>query len=198
MTKYILHAGGITNSADKGAAFFNEAIKGLGNNPRVLFCFFAQKREDWEENFKKYKIGFVKNINSEIKPSFVLAIPNTFEEQIKDCDTIMIMGGDDTLLQHWLKKFDLPKIWENKVIAGSSAGSDALSSSFWACDWRECMDGLGIVPVKFIPHFKSEYGSDDPRGPINWDKAYEELKNYGDKTLPIHALEEGGFIVFEK
>jgi hypothetical protein len=61
------------------------------------------------------------------------------------------------------------------------------------------MDGLGILPIKFIPHYKSEtYGNDDTRGPIDWEKAYEDLADYGDKSLPIQALEEGDFVVLEK
>jgi len=60
------------------------------------------------------------------------------------------------------------------------------------------MDGLGIFPIKFIPHYKSNFGSEDPRGSINWKKAYEELKDFGDTNLPIHALEEGDFVVIEK
>lgn len=198
MTKYILQSGGITNSEDKGAKFYSEIVRGLGNNPKILYCFFAIPRELWEDRFEKYPKGLTGNIDSKIKPTFELAIPDTFEEQTKKSNAVIIMGGDDKLLQHWLRQCDLPKIWEGKVVAGSSAGSDALSSSFWTCDWRECMDGLGIVPVKFIPHYKSNYGSDDPRGPIDWDKAYQELENYGDKSLPIHALKEGEFIVFEK
>jgi hypothetical protein len=59
------------------------------------------------------------------------------------------------------------------------------------------MDGLGILPMKFIAHYKSSYGGNDPRGPIDWDKAYSELSKYGDTSLPIHALEEGHFIVIK-
>ena len=60
------------------------------------------------------------------------------------------------------------------------------------------MDGLGILPVKFFSHYQSDYGNDNPRDPIDWQKGYEELKNYGDTSLPIHALKEGEFIVIEK
>ena len=111
---------------------------------------------------------------------------------------VMIMGGDDTLLQHWLKQFDVPKIWEGKIIATSSAGSNALVKHFWTCDWRECKDGLGILPIRFIPHFDSDFGSDDPRGPIDWKKALKELINYGDKSLPIHAPKEGDYVIINE
>ena len=54
------------------------------------------------------------------------------------------------------------------------------------------------MPIKFIPHYNSNYGVDDPRGPIDWQKAKDELAKYGDKALPIYALEEGDFVVFER
>ena len=197
MTKYILQSGSLGNARDKGKAFYNEVIEGLGKNPRILYCLFALPRERWDKFFV-YKEGFRGQISDDIKPDFELAMPETFEEQIKNCDVVMIQGGDDHLLQYWLRQFDIPKIWnlEGEVIVGSSAGSDALSNSFWTADWKKCMDGLGIVPVKFIPHYKSSYGTDDPRGLIDWDKAHKELENYGDKSLPIYALEEGKFAVF--
>jgi hypothetical protein len=60
------------------------------------------------------------------------------------------------------------------------------------------MEGLGILPVKFIPHYKSTtYTKGDPRGPIDWSKAYQDLSDFGDKTLPIYALEEGEYVVLQ-
>lgn len=72
-----------------------------------------------------------------------------------------------------------------------------LAMHYWTCDWRECQDGLGILPIKFIPHYKSSFGADDPRGPIDWQKAYDQLKAYGGPDLPIVALKEGEYKVFE-
>jgi hypothetical protein len=61
------------------------------------------------------------------------------------------------------------------------------------------MDGMGILPIKFIPHYNSAYGSDDPyRGRIDWKQAKNELMHYGDESLPIYAVEEGDFVVFEQ
>jgi hypothetical protein len=53
------------------------------------------------------------------------------------------------------------------------------------------------LPIKFIPHFESDFGSTDPRGPVDWQKAHKDLEEYGDTTLPIYALREGEFKVFE-
>lgn len=199
MTKYILNSGNAKNFPEKEKAYVEEILDGLGREVQILYCLFAQPREDWEIKYVEYCQKFQKVAGEEIKLNFDLAFPKKFEEQIVKSDVIMIQGGDDYLLQFWLGKFDLSKIWEGKVVATSSAGSDALTNSFWTCDWRECQEGLNILPIKFIPHYKSQtYGKDDPRGPIDWEKAHAELTEYGDKTLPTYALAEGDFVVFEK
>ncbi len=196
MTKYILNSGGIRNGGDYGATFFAEIVSGLGDHPKILFCFFAEKRENWEEKFKNYKQGFLDLMPKGVEPVFDLAFPEKFVQQLKENDAVYIHGGDDHLLLHWLKQFDLPTIWENKVVATNSASSHALSKYFWTCDWRQCKEGLGILPIKFIAHYKSSYGADDPRGPVDWQKAYDELKAYGKIGLPIYALKEGAYEIF--
>jgi peptidase E len=199
MTKYILNSGNAKNFPEKDKAYIEEILKGCGKEVRVLYCFFAQSRERWEARYAEYSQKFQEIAGEKIKLRFELALPEKFEEQVAKSDVIMIQGGDDHLLQFWLKKFDLPKIWEGKVVAASSAGSDALVNSYWTCDWRECQEGLNILPIKFIPHFNSKnYGKGDPRGPIDWEKAQKDLAEFGDKNLPIYALEKGNFVVFEK
>lgn len=198
MTKYVLNSGGWRNEPEWAKEFFAEVAKGLGGSPRLLLCCFAQPREDWEDRFAVYKENICTFFPEGIKPIIDFAFPDTFAEQIKESDILYMHGGDDHLLQYWLRQFDVPRIWDNKVVATGSASSNALAKHFWTCDWRKCMDGLGILPIKFLSHYESAYGVDDPRGPINWQSAYEELKNYGDPALPIHALKEGEFVVIEK
>lgn len=196
MTKYILNSGGLKNHLEKTKRFHKEVVQGLGNSPRILFCCFAAPREHWEKKFLDHSREFLQSMDDEIHPEFEFAFPDTFEEQLKRNDAVIICDGDDHLLLSYLRNYSLPAIWKNKVVVGSSAGSDALVTAFWTCDWRQIKKGLGILPIKFISHYKSEYGKDDPRGPIDWDAAYTELQDYED-DLPIHALEEGDYIVIE-
>jgi hypothetical protein len=198
MTKYILNSGGSRAYPEKAKKFFAEIVKDLGTAPRLLICYFAQPREDWEKSFAEDQSTLFKFFPTGVEPTLEMAFPDTFAEQIKNSDAIFIHGGDDHLVQYWLKKFDLPKIWEGKVVATSSASSNALSKHFWTCDWRKLMDGLGILPIKFLAHYESSYGADDSRGPVNWKAGYEELKAYGDAALPVHALQEGEFVVIEQ
>lgn len=198
MTRYIVNSGGIKRDSEKAKAFATEIVKGLGDHPRILYCYFANPRQDWEEKFSEYSKGFKSWLPEAIQPGFEMAMPDIFDEQIKRSDAIYMHGGDDHLLMYWLRQFDIPRIWEGKTVATNSASSDALSKYFWTCDWRQCMEGLGILPIKFIPHYLSDYGNTDPRGPVDWHKAYDDLKMYGDPSVPIHALEEGDYIVFEQ
>ncbi|KKR20009.1 MAG: hypothetical protein UT48_C0024G0006 [Parcubacteria group bacterium GW2011_GWE2_39_37] len=197
MPKYILNSGGLRNEPEKSRLFFIEIVKGLGETPKILFCFFAEKREVWEEKFETYKKHF-SELAIDIAPTFELAFPDKFIEQMKNNDAVIIFGGDDHLVMYWLGQYNLYEICKSKVVATSSAGTNALVKHFWTCDWRKCFDGLGILPIKFIAHYESDYGNNDPRGPIDWQKGYNELAEYGDTSLPIHALEEGKFIVIEK
>ena len=160
MTKYVLNSGSVGSYPELAKKFFAEVVDGLGNNPKLLICCFANPREDWEEKFAKDTTN-TEFFPEDVTPEFELAFPETFEAQIADCDAMYIHGGDDHLLQYWLKQFDLPKIWDGEVVATNSASSHAVSTHFWTCDWRQIMDGLGILPVRYLAHYESEYGSDD-------------------------------------
>ena len=198
MTKYVLNSGAVANYPSLARKFFLEVLQGFGEAPRLLICCFAQPREDWEQKFSEDKPFIAEAVAGHLQPSLELALPATFVEQLEKTDAIYMHGGDDHLVQYWMRKFELPKIWANKVIATNSASSHALAKHFWTCDWRQCMDGLGILPIKFLAHYESSYGDDDPRGPINWQLAYQELKRYGDSSLPIHAPHEGEYVIVEK
>ena len=198
MTKYVLNSGGSRNYPDRAKKFSAEIVKDLGAAPRLLICYFAQPREDWDKSFAEDQSTLFTFFPEGVQPVLEMAFPDIFAKQIKNSDAIFIHGGDDYLMQYWLKKFDLPKIWEGKVVATSSASSNALSRHFWTCDWRQLMDGLDILPIKFLAHYESSYGAGDPRGPVNWKAGYEELKAHGDAALPIHALQEGEFVVINK
>lgn len=198
MTKYVLNSGGIKNEPQLKKQFHQELIKGLGDAPRFLLCNFAQGREYWESKFQGYSDAITEDMPDAVKPSFSLAMPSDFAEQCDEADIIYFHGGDDHLLKYWMGQFDMPVLFKDKVVATNSASSDMLATHYWTCDWRQCGDGLGILPIKFIPHYQSAFGDDDPRGAIDWEKAKQELAEYGDKSLKTYALKEGEFEVFEQ
>ncbi len=198
MTKYVIQSGGIRNQPELKKQFHQELVKGLGNKPKFLLCNFAQPREYWEQKFPGYANAIAEDMPEGVAPSFTLAMPDEFAEQCNAADIIYCHGGDDHLVQYWMRKFDLPTLFKDKVVATNSGSSDMLVMHYWTCDWRKCGDGLGIVPIKFIPHHQSNYGADDPRGPVDWEKAKDALAMYGDTSLPLYALKEGEFVVLKQ
>jgi len=198
MTKYVLNSGNANRHPKLRREFHQELISGLGHGPKFLICSFAQIRENWNFKFESYTEAITEDMPSDVEPSFELAMPDTFKDQCTNTDIVYCNGGDDTLLKYWMSQFDLAEIFKGKVVGTSSASSSMLAKGYWTCDWRQCANGFGILPIKFIPHYGSDFGNNDPRGPINWQRAHDELKSYGDPSLPIYTLKEGESAVFKQ
>ena len=161
---------------------------------KILSVLFAQKREDWEDGFiqKKLFLQSVFGSTSQVE----LALPDTFTVQARRADIIYLHGGDTTLLGHYLDTIDnLAEIFAGKTVIGSSAGAEYISAAYFSPDWREIKLGRGLVSAKVLVHYKSEYGIDDPRGPINWQEEKHQLEQIR-PNIPTYALEEGELISF--
>ena len=198
MTKYILNSGAVARYPEKNKKFILESFKTAPSNPKVLMVFFAQPRELWEAKYPKFTTAISDILGDKYSPTYTLSMPDEFESQVELADVVMIFGGDDELLQHRLEGKDLRGLFKNKIVSVNSAGSNVLSTCYWTCDWREVQKGFGVLPIKFLSHYKSDFGDDDTmRGPIDWVQAYDDLKCYGDKSMKIYALEEADFVVID-
>jgi len=194
-TKYILAGGYIQKVADGGKAFCEELVRGIEKNPvKILDCVFARPRDSWQETLERDKTLFSTFIsNFELE----LAQPDTFTEQVKNSDVIFLRGGFTKPLMEllakdpqWMKELD------GKVLAGTSAGADAIATYYAVLKTHRVGDGLGLLPIKFIPHWKSDY-ADEEVSDIDWDQELEKLKAYKE-DLEIFTLHEGEFKVFIK
>jgi hypothetical protein len=197
MTKYILAGGADRKFKGYGENLATEIFKAVNQPIHFLSCFFAEPREEWESKFADRLDWFRQNFGKNGR--YELAFPDRFIDQLKASNVVYIHGGDDDLLTYRLSQFkDLERLFEGKVVVGSSAGADWLSSNFWTCDWREVRRGSGLTGLNIIPHFESEeYGMSDPRGPINWKQANTELQTTIGAGKAVTLLREGEFIVVE-
>ncbi len=191
MTKYILVGGYPKKSPDGGKAFAEELIKGFDEPVKVLECLFARPRDNWEKAYAEDAEFFTKHLPSK-QVEFQLAQPETFLEQVRWAHAIYIRGGtSETQLialadqsGNWKKELD------GKTLAGSSAGTDVISKYYYNLDDLKLGEGLELVPVKVIPHWRSDYNAPN----VDWDKALAELRSYKE-NLPILTLHEGEFKV---
>ena len=191
MTKYILIGGQIHRAADGGESFCTELKKNINNKPiRILNCLFARVKSDWDLKFKDDQNFFSKHLEDfELE----LAQPENFIEQVKNSDVIFFQGGKPKILMSQLDlNTDWAKEFSGKVIVGSSGGADALVKYYGVGKTSNIGEGLGLIPIKFIPHFKStQYqGNLD----INWDELYNKLDSYKEK-LELVTVTDGEFVV---
>lgn len=193
MTKYILVGGYVHKAEDGGRAFCEELIKGINKKPiKILDCMFARNLEDWNSSLERDKEFFNKFIaDFELE----LANPDNFTEQVKNSDVVYLRGGYTRKIMEILtNNLDWIKELDGKVVAGTSAGADAIAKYYTVLSTKRTGDGLGLLPIKFIPHWDSDY-SDDEAQDINWQDELNKLKEYKE-DLPIYTLREGEFKVF--
>jgi len=157
-TKFILH-GGFTpkNKNEDLSDFYKEMLKDAPENAKVLIVPFAKDmervvpaservREELNEN------KWQKKLNIEV------ANEEDFIQQIKSSDVIYFQGGTTLKLLVVLKKFtNLEILLHGKIIAGDSAGANVFGKLFFSPSANGVFEGLGILPIKIIPHYKEEY-----------------------------------------
>ena len=176
---------------DGGKAFCDEIVKSIERRPvKVLDCLFAREEEAWGTRFADDANFFSKNI-SEVEME--LATSEKFLEQIKHSDVIFFQGGIPKVFMAVLQTVgDWQKWLEGKVIVASSGSADTFCKYYGVGKTGNIGEGLGILPVKIIPHWQSDYEVN-----INWDELLQKLKSYKE-DLTVFTIKEGEFIVVEK
>lgn len=191
MTKYILIWGRISKAPDGGKSFCEELIKWIKNKPiKILDCMFASPENSWAEKHKRNNTFFSKYIN-DFKSE--LANPLKFIEQIKDSDIVFLNWWIPRQLISLIGNLsDFKSSLNEKIIAGSSGGADAICKYYGVGKTSNIGEGIRLLPIKFIPHWKSDY---DLWLDVDWDGLKNKLKYYKE-DLPIITLKEWEFKVF--
>jgi len=193
MTKYVLIGGYIYKAQDGGKAFCQELVKGINNKTvKILDCLFARNQDYWDDRFQDDKKFFSKNLdNFKIE----LALPEKFIDQIKNSDVVFFQGGNPQQLIKILESVgDWNKELNGKTIVGSSGGADIISKYYGVIKSLSIGEGLGLLSIKFIPHWKSNYGQ---RTDEEMELLLEKLKLYKEDLETI-TLRDGEFVVIDK
>lgn len=190
MTRYILVGGYPWKAADGGKAFVESCVAPADSPITILVCLFARDEAEWKQAFEDDVARFTGHLPGR-SLKFVLASKDNFAEQVEKADVIYLRGGDT---QQLVNELSHDKSWldylDNKTLVGTSAGADAIATYYYALDNPRIEHGLGLLPIKVLVHYESDYGN----GSIDWHEAYEALDSYGEK-LELLAIREGQFIV---
>lgn len=191
-TRYVLVGGYPQKAADGGRAFCQEVVDGFDQPIRVLVCLFARLPETWVAVFRETE-AFFSNCLPDVQVEYQQADQKIFLEQVKWANVIYLRGGITSLLLKQLRQIKgWEKLLEGKTVVGSSAGADVLSVCSYNLDDLKLEEGLGLVPVKVLVHYRSNYNAPN----IDWDHTLTELENFKE-NLPILTLAEGQFEVIK-
>lgn len=191
MKRLILMGGRPWVTGDKGESFTNVLFRYFPGELKLAFCIFAQPESDWAQT-EKWNKEMLDSFKGSRKVAYKTMNTDTLEEVSKWADVIYIPGGDPFVLGDELKKHDLSKIWDGKVVAGSSAGADIFCVAYTYLQDKTFGKGLGWVQATCIPHWRDDFNDYTD---ADWDWAEEQsLKQYPD--LPVLCIPEGQFVEF--
>lgn len=193
MKRLILMGGRPWLGQDKGERFVQTLFRYYPKEVKLAFCIFAQPESDWEET-RQWNVGMFEKYKGDRSLVFKTMTTDNFAEVSAWADIIYLPGGEPFVLIDKIKASgDIAKLWDGKVIAGSSAGADLFCAGFTYLQGKTFGHGLGWVQVSCIPHWRAE----DFNGytPEDWDWAEQEsLRQLPD--VPVLCLPESEFIEF--
>lgn len=158
MTKYILHGGATKLRTDDNKRYYQEMVRGL-QNPKILLIYFARELDQYDESFK-IDAEMFEWANPEVPYALTVATEEDFIEQARESDVLYFAGGTSYKLIEAIKKqdTDVKKLFEGKVISGSSAGANMVSEWFYGHGAREVGRGLGTLPITVFVHHRASEG----------------------------------------
>ncbi len=156
-TKFILNGGFNIQSGKENNEFYKEILLDAPESSKVLLVFFAKEDERIADATERVKSEFIKNSGAK-KLTFETADKKNFLDQIQATDIIYLAGGKTAKLLETLKGIiGLVESIRGKIVAGESAGANALASYSYSPKAEAILQGLGVLPIKLIPHYKEEY-----------------------------------------
>lgn len=203
--RIILHGGFIEKATDGGAKFVETVLKPFEkhNEVKISLCLFARDPDTWRESANKEIEIFTKLYARENKLIFDLTAESDFLDDITKSNILIIKGGDTEMLLKIFSKYNKEEISESfkgKTIVGYSAGTYALSKYYLKVSAEGEMSigkGLGIVPIKTVSHFKSDFYPNKFPNKFNWRSAEKLIREYK-PNLDIALLQEGEFRVINE
>ena len=157
-TTYILHGGFAKDGGvgvQKDDSFFKEIVDHAPKKTKILLVYFAEETNRVEKRRSDDLEQFNNNKGDKIL-SFDTAEEQTFLKQAQNADVIYLHGGHSAKLLEALKKFnDFKNVFAGKIVAGDSAGANALTSVFYS-NKNGISEGLDLIPIKIITHYLEE------------------------------------------
>jgi len=186
MKRLILTGGRPWLAGEGGKDFVDAVLRYLPNEVKLAFCIFAQPKSEWEET-RRINMDMFEACKKGHTITYRTLTMENFAEVSAWADIVYLPGGNPFALYTAVTAAgDVAKLWDGKLMAGSSAGADVFCAGFTYLQDKTFGHGLGWVPATCIPHWQSDFnGYTD----ADWDWAEQEsLRQF--PALPVLCLPE--------
>lgn len=157
MTTFILHGGFTREQNASNDGFFREITKNLKDGATILLAYFATEDPKKIPGYLALHSERLAASAPEKKFQYVRASEHDLRWQLERADALYLQGGSNELLINALARHpNLKEMFKGKVVAGSSAGANALASFYYSNDDGKIEKGLGLLPFRVVCHFESE------------------------------------------
>lgn len=181
-TTFLLHGGDAREPNESNDRFFTAILSSYSDRANILLVQFAAARHKQDEHERLHIAQFERAKEDRVL-SYQVADPATFIKQIAWADVIYFGGAKQgtLVLLSALQKFpDLCSHFAGKTVAGESAGANVLASYCYSRSGG-VIQGLGCVPVVFVPHYKN--GDEQPVASLHPDLEHLYLPHYEFKSF---------------
>lgn len=195
MTMFIL-AGGADSAYPEYFAQLSRVVHSEFLRPKILSCGFSSDEAAATKKFPKRKKMFEELFGDFAE--FVMAKKDDFVEQVRAADVVYFHGGSTNSLVDAMRAYPgIEEEFKGKIIIGSSAGANYLSSCGFSPTINDIGQSGGILDVAVVIHYGSPGFNDMTFEPGYWKRAAELVRRVSGKDETL-LLPEGTFAVIVK
>ncbi len=129
--------------------------------PKILLVYFARENSEYDYLHERDEANF-KWASPGKKFDFTIANKDKFADQARVHDVLLFAGGNSRKLISSISKMNLNllKLFEGKIISGSSAGAHMISEWYYGHGEKNVKKGLGLLPVNVFTHYHPAKGTE--------------------------------------
>ncbi|MBD3279167.1 MAG: hypothetical protein GF390_00465 [Candidatus Pacebacteria bacterium] len=154
ITTFILH-GGVTSKNNKLNDYFFSQFSTHVNKKevRILLCYFATEKSEWERLINRDKPKVIKNSSKKLRFQ-VAEDAQDLLAKLDDADVLYVAGGEPELLESYYEQLEgLKDKLQDKVYIGSSMGVYMVSESYLKPKGDKAQAGMRLLPIQTICHW---------------------------------------------
>lgn len=194
--KFIL-AGGHERSYNDCSQRLARLVKSEVAEPKILSCFFSVPEDMRQQKHETWQPWFETNFGRDV--SVEQAKVATFYAQLERSDVLYLHGGETVRLLEALPDFErFAAAIKGKLVIGSSAGANYLSTVNYSPSRRQVVKGAGIVRVAVIVHYGAGKIGDKVYDTDEWSTITNEVRLKAGESISCLLIPEDDFVIIEQ